>query len=172
MARCGFKTDIEYHDEKTGEDVQYVCDEPEENILDSGLCIFHDENYLKDSIKKEANEQNIKRRLSEKLAKSEPLICIGYHLPEFSFEELHFDKSADFTHAVFMGLTNFSKAIFKDANFSGAQFIDEANFSGAQFHGPSDYSKCEFINGVTFLHSKLIQEDRIFGYYFQFSVKL
>ena len=42
MARCGFKTDIKYRDEKTGEYIPYECNEPEENILDSGLCIFHD----------------------------------------------------------------------------------------------------------------------------------
>ena len=61
MARCGFKTDIEYRDEKTREYIPYVCPEPEENILDSGLCIFHDEKYLKDSKNKEANEQNMKK---------------------------------------------------------------------------------------------------------------
>ncbi|MFH7813463.1 hypothetical protein ACH0C8_16275, partial [Acetobacter lovaniensis] len=80
MARCGFKTDIEYRDENTGEYVQYVCLEPEKNILDSGLCIFHHENYLEDSKNKEANEQKLKRKLSEKLAKPGPLICIGYHI--------------------------------------------------------------------------------------------
>jgi hypothetical protein len=86
VAHCRFKTDIDYRDEKTGEDVRYACPEPEENILDSGLCIFHDDNYLKDSKDKEATDQNLNRKLSEKLAKPEPAICIGYHLPALSFD--------------------------------------------------------------------------------------
>ena len=45
MAHCGFKTDIGYGDEKTGKYIPYVCPEPEENILDSGLCIFHSNNF-------------------------------------------------------------------------------------------------------------------------------
>lgn len=109
MARCQFKVDIKYRDERTGKYIAYVCDEPAENILDSGLCIFHDENYLKDLKNKEANEQNVKNKLTEKIKKSESLICIGYHLPDLSFEQLHFDKSVNFSEAVFTGPVNFSK---------------------------------------------------------------
>lgn len=114
MARCGFKTDFTYRDEKTGEYIPYECNEPKENILDSGLCIFHDENYLKELKNKEANEQNLRTKLSEKLGKSKPLICIGYHIPDISFEQIHFEKSVNFAGAIFMGLTNFSKAQFTD----------------------------------------------------------
>ena len=67
------------------------------NILDSGLCIFHDENYLKDPINKEVNQRNLIRELSEKLTESGPLIWIGYHLPYFSFTNFHFEKSVDFS---------------------------------------------------------------------------
>ena len=48
-----------------------VCREPEENILDSGLCIFHSGEYLKDPKNIEANKQNIKAKLTEKIEKSE-----------------------------------------------------------------------------------------------------
>lgn len=108
MAPCGFNTDIEYYDEKTGKYISYECREPEENVLDNGLCIFHDGNYLKDSKNKEANEENIRKKLSEKLAESGPLICIGYHLSSIPFKETHVDRSI---------------------NFSGAQFNEEADFS-------------------------------------------
>ena len=114
MARCGFKTDIIYRDEKTGEYIKYECDEPNENILDSGLCKFHDENYFKDS----KNEQKLKRILSKKLTEPEPLICIGYHLPNLLFANLHFDKSVNFSGAHFT----------EKAQFYGAQFTKEANF--------------------------------------------
>ena len=40
MARCGFKTDIKYYDEKTGNHIPYLCTEPDEN--NTGLCIFHE----------------------------------------------------------------------------------------------------------------------------------
>lgn len=120
MTHCGFKTDIRYRDDNTGQYIPYVCAEPEENI-ESELCLIHDENYLKDPKNRKATEQNLKRKLSEKLAKAEPLICIGYRLPSFSFAEIHFDKSVDFRGAVFMGLTSFYEA----------QFTEQVSFTGA-----------------------------------------
>ena len=119
MARCGFKTDIKYLDEKTGEYIPYICLEPEQNILDSGLCIFHDENYLKDSKNRKANEQKLKRKLYEKLAESEPLICIGYHLTDFTFEGLHFDKSVNFSRSsiLWVGLISLKSQFTKEADF-------------------------------------------------------
>ena len=87
------------------------------------MCIFHDENYLKDPENKEAHEQNIKNKLTNKIEKSELLICIGYCLPGFSFKSQRFDRPVNFRSAVFSG----------PADFSGAQFTKEANFSYAQF---------------------------------------
>lgn len=145
MARCGFKTDIKYYDETTGY-VLYSCPEPEENILPSGLCIFHDENYLKESKHKKANEQNLKREFSKKLDEAGPLICIGYHLPDFSFAQRHFAKSVNFSGATFMGLTDFSKAQFSDfANFYGAKFTNEVDFSKAQFTKESNFSNAQLL---------------------------
>jgi hypothetical protein len=129
---CGFKTDIKYYDENTGEYIPYVCPEPEENVLDSGLCIFHDENYLKDSRNKEANKQKLKRKLSEKLVKPEPLICIGYHLPDIEFK--HFDNLVLFLGAVFVRPINFSGAKFREkCRFYKARFKEEVDLTGAEF---------------------------------------
>ena len=50
------------------------------------------------------------------------MICIGYHLPDISVVDLRFDKSLDFTNAVFMGLTNFSDTTFIGVNFNRAEF--------------------------------------------------
>jgi hypothetical protein len=92
MTHCRFKTDIGYDDENTGKYVPYVCPEPKENILDSGLCIFHEQ----DPKIKEAYKQKIEMELTKKIEDSKPLLCIGYYLSDFSFEELHFGKSVNF----------------------------------------------------------------------------
>ena len=151
MARCGFKTDIKYYDENTGKYIPYICPEPEENILDSGSCIFHDENYLTDLKNKEVNEQNLHRKFSEKLAKSERLICIGYHIPIISSGELYSDKSVNFSRAVFMGLTNFNRAQFtKQANFSEAKFTKQVNFYSAQFTEFAVFYRAKFNDEAYF----------------------
>ena len=147
MARCGFKTNVLYRDEKTREYIsEYVCPEPEENILDSGLCIFHSEQYLKDPKNKEANKLNIKRKLAEKIQKPEPLICIGYYLSDISFSGMHFDKSVNFSKTVFVGRSDFSEAQFTEANFDSAQFT-EANFNSAQFT-EANFRGAEFNVGL------------------------
>jgi hypothetical protein len=46
LAKCQFPT-TKYHDYESHADVPYNCDiKEEEDILPSGLCIFHDKNYL------------------------------------------------------------------------------------------------------------------------------
>ena len=134
VAHCGFKTDIKCYDEITGEYVPYICPETEENILDSGLCIFHNENYLKDSENKEAHGQNIKEKLKPKIEELESLICIGYYLPDFTSGYKHLDKfldhllitpiRANFSGAHFTGQADFSKAEFKEANLTNAVLFD------------------------------------------------
>ena len=158
MANCRFKTDIIHRDENTGGYVQYVCREPEENILDSGLCIFHSGEYLKDPKNIEANKQNIKAKLTEKIEKSEPLICIGYHLPEFSFKRLHFDKSVDFSDSVFAGVANFEDAQFTEAIFNGAQFT-EAIFEDAQFTGKASFKDAQFTGKAYFNRAQFTEAD-------------
>jgi uncharacterized protein YjbI with pentapeptide repeats len=169
VARCRFETDIRYYDYRTGKYIPYLCTEPEEN--NTGLCVFHDENYLKDLQNREANEQNLRRKLSIKLAGSESLICIGYHLPDLSFEELQFDKSVNFSGAEFTGSANFCRARFTGradftrarftgrADFRWAQFNKEANFQAefreANFHGAhftktADFSRAQFRDSVEF----------------------
>jgi uncharacterized protein YjbI with pentapeptide repeats len=169
VARCGFKTDIKYRDENTGEYVQYVCREPEEN--NSGQCIFHDENYLKDP-KNKAAKQNVANRLTEKIKTSEPLICIGYHLIDFSFKQLRFRESVDFSDTVFYGPVDFSESIFGHAAFTFAQFTEKADFSGAkfkragfsftQFKKEADFSGAQFEN-ANFSHAKFTQEVNFMG---------
>jgi uncharacterized protein YjbI with pentapeptide repeats len=161
VTRCGFKIDIDDFDESAAEYFEYVCPE-EKNILDSGLCIFHDENYLKDSESKEANEQNLKIKLSEKLAEPGPLIGIGYHLPDLSFEEKYFDKTVNFSEAKFMGLANFSNTQFKEADFAGAEFTGEANFFEAEFMEKADFAGAEFTGEANFFKAEFTGDAKFF----------
>ena len=65
--------------ERSGERVDYNCDSKDEDILDSGFCIFHDENYLqgKNNDHKE-HKQKVRDRLEAKVRNSidqnEPLL--------------------------------------------------------------------------------------------------
>ena len=85
MAECKFTT--EYWDHERSEDVDYNCDSKDEDILDSGLCIFHDENYLQDKNNHREHEQKVRDRLEARVRNSidqnEPLFCIGHHLPDY-----------------------------------------------------------------------------------------
>jgi hypothetical protein len=61
----------EYWDHERSEDVDYNCDSKDEDILDSVLCIFHDENYLQDKNNNhKEHEQNVRDRLEAKVRDS------------------------------------------------------------------------------------------------------
>lgn len=50
LPKCRLETYVMYLNQKTGEYVHYVCPESEEDVLENGLCIFHDKRYLRESI--------------------------------------------------------------------------------------------------------------------------
>ncbi len=129
------------------------------NILDSGLCIFHDENYLKDLINNKVNQRNLISELSEKLTESGPLIWIGYHLPYFSFTNFHFEKSVDFSEAKFAEGADFFRAKFAEgADFYKAQFAEYANFSAAQFTEEAIFYNTQFTKEATFYETRFTKE--------------
>jgi uncharacterized protein YjbI with pentapeptide repeats len=162
VVHCGFKIDIRYRDEETGEYVPYKCPETE-NILDSGLCIFHDENYLKESKNKEVNEQNFNRKFLEKMAISESLICIGYYLPDVSFEKKQFVKIVNFSGAVFVGKANFLEAQFTEAYFHYTQFKNEADFTEAQFTKEAHFYKAQFTKEAHFSGAHFFKTGDFYG---------
>jgi hypothetical protein len=53
----------------------------EEEPIDSGYCIFHDENYYR--LHPEEIDEAFKKKL---LGKTDPLICTGYNLVNVRFE--------------------------------------------------------------------------------------
>ena len=126
MATCQFTA--KYYDYKSHAEVDYSCDSKDDEILDSGLCIFQDENYLQDSNNQKEHEQKVRDRLMVKVRnsidKKEALFCIGYHLPGITIREVNFTKPVYFTNCEFQG-----KADFFRAKFSAVAYFFEATFS-------------------------------------------
>jgi uncharacterized protein YjbI with pentapeptide repeats len=125
-----------------------------EDALDSGLCIFHDENYLKDKNNQAEHEQRVKKRIEEKVDYSalhdEELFCIGYHLPGINLQR-NFTKGVYFSEANFYNVANFSKVNFFDkADFSSATFHKKVNFSQANFNNRADFYHTTFNNEADF----------------------
>ncbi len=108
--------------------VDYNCDSKDEEVLDSGFCIFHDENYLQDKDSRKENEQNVRGKLMAKVLKSlekrEPLFCIGYFIPSIRINDI-FTNTVYFSKCKFQGVTNFDQAKFSEADFSSAEFLKQ-----------------------------------------------
>jgi hypothetical protein len=69
LAECKFTT--KYWDHERSRIVDYNCDSKDEDVLDSGLCIFHDENYLQDKNNNhKEHEQKVRDRLGTKVRNS------------------------------------------------------------------------------------------------------
>jgi hypothetical protein len=125
--------------------VNFCCDEEfywdEEPA--SGFCIFHDKDYLHDKTNYEEHKRKVRDRLKHKvnhaISNIEPLLCIGFQLPDFSLLDLgvskEFTKPVYFNGSQFFGKADFSGANFKQkVNFISANF-QEASFSTANFQG-------------------------------------
>jgi hypothetical protein len=56
--------------------------------LDSGLCIFHDKDYLQDKTNNEQHNRKgldrLKQNVNHAISNNETLLCIGFQLPDFS----------------------------------------------------------------------------------------
>ena len=105
MTKCKFAT--QYYDYKIGKDIDFNCTE---EPLASGFCIFHDKEYLQDKTNYEEHKTKVLDRLTDKvnhaISNNEPLLCIGFQLPDFSLSDLSITKE-------------FSRPIY----FNGSQFF-------------------------------------------------
>jgi Pentapeptide repeats (9 copies) len=156
-------------------DVDFTCKE-DPRTGSSTLCIFHDENYIKDNY--EEFEHKATKRFEEKVKESssdnKPLECIGYHLPSIEFakyfpttttpeksfsQPVYFVKTtfygANFRGATFSNVAYFTDATFSnEANFRGATFSNEANFSGTKFSYGAYFTEAIFSNEAYFSGTK------------------
>jgi hypothetical protein len=157
LVKCQF-TDKYYDYESKAWVYNYNC--PDEEILDSGLCIFHDENYLKEGKdNRKEHEQKVIAKLMEKVRNSinqkEKLLCIGYHLPDITIKEANFTKPVYFSECKFQGKADFIGASFQaQADFGFAEFSGLAIFGSATFSSGANFSSAIFSGQAEFFNAK------------------
>jgi len=140
LPKCQFTS--EYYDYEIKNSVDFYCDD--EEALSSGFCIFHDKHYLQDKINNEEHKRNVLEKLKHKvdraLSYSEPLLCIGFQLPEFSLSDLsnNLSNSKEFTKPVY---------------FSGSHFYEKADFARANFEGGASFYNTKFEGETLFYNA-------------------
>jgi hypothetical protein len=113
LPKCKFTT--EYYNAEIGKQVNFHCDEEEEDPLDPGFCTFHHNNYcLLDKTNYEEHKRQVLERLKHKvnhaISYNEPLLCIGFQLPDFNLSDL--SNSKEFTKSVYFSRSQFFESIF------------------------------------------------------------
>jgi uncharacterized protein YjbI with pentapeptide repeats len=160
LARCTYVKD--YYD--WGKDTNHF--ECNEEADENRFCIFHDEGYLKNSENLAAHEQNILSRFKQKIrrcvSKDEPLLCVGYHLPQIEVKE-RFTQPVVFDDAK-IGFADFSECKFlSSVNFGGTEFLYDAIFTETEFHGNAYFGSCKFQQSCNF-DSAVFHRDTIFSF--------
>jgi hypothetical protein len=150
--------------ERRGQYVDYNCDSKDKDILPSGFCIFHDENYLKeDKNNREEHEKTVRDKLMDKVHNNsvnekEALLCIGYHVPDITIKA-NFSKPVYFTKCEFQGITDFSDSrFFGNAYFSSAKFSERVNFDKAIFSGIAIFNSAIFSEEADFSRAEFSEE--------------
>jgi Pentapeptide repeats (9 copies) len=187
LRKCQFTAP--YYNYEISRRVDFNC--PEERLA-LGLCIFHDKDYLQDKMNDEEHKRKLLERLKDKVndatSNHEPLLCIGFQLPDFSLSDLRISKDftilvyffrsqffgkayfsganfqgkVDFSEATFKREADFSKAIFQnEAIFSGAEFLKETAFSNVTFKEEAVFSKATFKDRVLFLKAKFPRRNNL-----------
>jgi hypothetical protein len=132
LPECKFTS--QYNDYQNREAFSFYC---QEEPLASGFCIFHDKEYLQDKTNYEEHKTKVLDRLTDKvnhaISNNEPLLCIGFQLPDFSLSDLSI-ISKEFTIPVY---------------FNDSQFLGKADLYGAKFHGETNFFRTKF-QGETF----------------------
>ncbi len=86
----------------------------------------------------------MKRKVNHALSNNEPLLCIGFQLPEFSLSNL--SNSKEFTKPVYFSYSNFSGV----AVLSKTKFEGKADFFYASFQGEALFDHSEFYRKTYF----------------------
>jgi hypothetical protein len=185
LVKCLFRT--KYYELNDDNWIDYYCDNLND-ILASGLCIFHDRSYLQDKINREKHEKDVKNKLMSKVRKSqqnkEVLRCIGYYIPDITIKG-KFTERVYFSKCEFQGEANFSRGYISTSaedldefrhinaddkvareNFMNAwleanleaKFAAEANFYEAKFQGEANFSQAKFQGKAIFDKSKFSAE--------------
>jgi hypothetical protein len=158
LPNCKFTT--KYINYEIGKEVDFYC--PEKEPLASGFCIFHHKDYLQDKTNYEKRKMKVLDRLKHKvnhaISNNEPLLCIGFHLPDFSLSDLsisskEFTKPVYFSGSQFLGKADFSDAIFQErAAFARANFQGEADFKWSKFQGEAYFHDAILSNIISLIY--------------------
>jgi hypothetical protein len=106
LDKCIFDANSPPH--QGGIEIGFDCNE---EPLASGFCIFHDKDYLEDKTNPDLPRRKLVESLECKVnqakSRNEPLVCIGYLLPEIKISET-FSNNVFFQDATFHGKADFS----------------------------------------------------------------
>ena len=153
MTTCRFHTD--YYNYESEENETFSCPE---QPLESGLCIFHDENYLQDKTKYDERKRTVLERLeynvNQCISDGRTILCIGFYLPDFSLSDKKFAKPVYFKSSQFLGQADFSRFTFLEkADFSEVVFKGETKFWEATFKGEANFLKSTFQEKAYFFEA-------------------
>jgi uncharacterized protein YjbI with pentapeptide repeats len=150
LTKCRFTA--KYWDYESQAEVDFSCPD-QDGSSSSGLCIFHDENYLLDKNKTKDIEEKLIAKIRSSATQKEALLCVGYRLGDIRIKEC-FTKPVYFSKATFSGEANFSEANFQgQVSFSGANFQRLTDFTLAKFSGPTNFSGANFQGPVYFCNA-------------------
>ena len=96
-------------------------------------CLFHDPDHWREN--PDEVRQEFYELVRQAIENGEPLMCIGYHLPDIRLTDEELGVEVEFRAPV----------IFRDAHFHGC-----ADFSGAQFQGYADFSGSTVLGKLLF----------------------
>ena len=114
---------VEYYDYEKKSRIPYEC--PHQALTDKHYCEFHDNEYAQNNPDKVMN--SFYTLVDYAVQNSEPLSCIGFHLP----------SKVDLANKEFKDTVYFSFATFTEgANFSSSNFKDEVKFDKSRFPSP------------------------------------
>src|SRR2546428_8243181 len=148
---------------------EFKCER--ERIENKNYCIFHDENYWKDSPDDYA--ETFKDVIEREVIQQGYSRMIGYHIPKFSFMDMNTNRELYFDHAIFHDLVYFSGTTFtaqvsfsnatfeKEASFLNSVFLPKVHFRQAAFKDKSYFDGALFSDGVNF-YETMFEKESVF----------
>jgi uncharacterized protein YjbI with pentapeptide repeats len=143
MGKCKYGEDgnVTYYGYRKNMSIPYKC--PHDTFLDGSFCVFHDNDLLQNNPDKV--KSSFYELVNEAAQKAEPLLCIGFNLPDVNLSNKEFNNNVNFSRCRFTGKANFTGSKFNgEANFTGSKFNGEAYFSISTFKEIADFPSSTF----------------------------
>lgn len=138
--------------------IKYRC--PFSARTNGDFCEFHDQN-----ISAADKSQMLQPLLDRALNNNEPLVCIGFNLPNLRLLHKEFKNKVYFNHAHFYISTQFINVTFSDVYFIHASFKSNTrNYWHVQFNGVADFNHADFQTSLYFLSKSSFNNLAKFSY--------